>query len=133
MKIFIDVSLFVLLVITCPVLSALENGTISCSPGNDSPGDTCTLTCDDGFEISGTQSRTCQDDGTWNGADDTVCTSELHDQQIAKPIQYKATNMHINTKIIIGDHHTYTYACTHAHTHVSKAKEKQSLRQPCET
>ncbi|XP_065905187.1 sushi, von Willebrand factor type A, EGF and pentraxin domain-containing protein 1-like [Dysidea avara] len=60
--------------ITCPVLSAPDNGQISCSPRNDSPGDTCTFTCDDGFEISGTQSRTCQDDGTWNGVDDTVCT-----------------------------------------------------------
>ena len=68
--------LFVPLVITCLVLSAPDDGQISCSPGNDSPGDTCTFTCDDGFKISGTQSRTCQDDGTWNGADDTVCTSE---------------------------------------------------------
>ena len=66
-------------VITCPILSAPDNGQISCSPGNDSPGNTCTFTCDDGFEISGTQSRTCQDDGTWNGADDTACTGELHD------------------------------------------------------
>ena len=91
--------MFVLLVITCLVLSAPENGMISCSPGNDSPGDTCTLTCDDGFEISGTQSRTCQDDGTWNGVDDTVCTGELHDQQIAKLIQYKATNIKSMPKI----------------------------------
>jgi len=66
------------IVVVCPVLSAPDNGQISCSPGNDSPGDICTFNCDDGFEISGTQSRTCQDDGTWNGADDTVCTRELH-------------------------------------------------------
>ena len=65
------------LVITCPVLSAPDNGQISCSPGNDNPGDTCTFTCDDGFEISGTESRTCQNDGTWNGADDTACISKL--------------------------------------------------------
>ena len=45
--------------------------------GNHSPGDTCTFTCDDGFEISGTQSRTCQDGGTWNGVDDTLCTGTV--------------------------------------------------------
>jgi len=73
----LDVDLFVPIVITCPVLTAPDNGQISCSPGNDSPGDTCTFTCDDGFEISGTQSRACQDDGTWNGEDDTVCTRKL--------------------------------------------------------
>jgi len=70
--------IFFPLVITCPVLSAPDNGQISCSPGNDSPGDTCTFTCDDGFQIEGTQSRTCQDDGTWNGEDDTVCTGNIH-------------------------------------------------------
>ena len=74
---FITFSL-IALVTTCPVLSTPDNGQISCSPGNDSPGDTCTLTCDDGFEISGTESRTCQDDGTWNGADDTLCLGWLY-------------------------------------------------------
>ena len=65
------------LVTTCPILSAPGDGQISCSPGNDSPGDTCTLTCDDGFVIEGTQSRTCQDDLTWSGFDDTYCLGKL--------------------------------------------------------
>jgi len=65
-------------IVTCPVLTAPDNGQISCSPGIDSLGDTCTFTCDDGFEISGTESRTCLDDGTWNGEDDTVCTGKVH-------------------------------------------------------
>ena len=81
MFIFIDC----IAVTTCPVLSAPDNGQISCSPGNDSPGDTCTFTCDDGFQLEGTMSRTCQDDGTWDGEDDTVCLGKC---QIVKLIQH---------------------------------------------
>jgi len=47
---------------------------ISCT-GND-VGDTCTITCDDGFELSGSDTRTCQDDGTWSGTDAT-CSEGL--------------------------------------------------------
>ena len=62
-----------ILVTRCPVLTAPDNGSISCSPGNDSPGDTCTFTCDDRFKLSGTDRRTCQDDGSWDGANDIQC------------------------------------------------------------
>jgi len=72
-------------VTTCPILSAPENGQISCSPGNDSPGDTCTFTCDDGFQLEGTESRTCQDDLTWTGFDDdTFCLGQCIILQILK-------------------------------------------------
>ena len=62
------------LVTTCPILSAPK---ISCSPGNDGPGDTCTFTCDDVFELKGTESRICQDDLIWSGFDDTFCLGKF--------------------------------------------------------
>jgi len=33
------------------------------------PGETCTFTCDDGFTLTGSSTRTCQDDGTWSGTE----------------------------------------------------------------
>ena len=49
---------------------------IDCSLGDDGvpdPGETCTVTCDDGYQGSGP--RTCQNDGSWSGTD-TICISE---------------------------------------------------------
>ena len=42
---------------------------ISCT-GNE-VGDTCTVSCDDGYELGGSETRTCQGDGTWSGTDAT--------------------------------------------------------------
>ena len=36
------------------------------TPGS-SIGDVCTFTCGDGYVISGSDSRTCGDDGNWSG------------------------------------------------------------------
>ncbi|XP_065903900.1 P-selectin-like [Dysidea avara] len=63
-------------VVTCPPLTAPDNGDIDCSLGGDgeaNPGDTCTFTCDDGYELGGSTSRTCGDEGSWSGTD-TTCT-----------------------------------------------------------
>ena len=68
------------LVPTCPPLTAPDNGDIDCSLGDDgeaNPGDTCTFTCDDGYELGGSTSRTCGDDGNWSGTD-TTCTRGMH-------------------------------------------------------
>ena len=49
---------------------------ISCSlvvDGVPSTGDTCSYTCDTGYELTGSSTRTCQTDGTWSGSD-TMCT-----------------------------------------------------------
>jgi len=63
-------------IVTCPPLATPDNGVIDCSLGDDgeaNPGDTCTFTCDDGYELGGSTSRTCGDDGSWTGTDAT-CT-----------------------------------------------------------
>ena len=34
--------------------------------------DTCSITCNTGYELTGSDTRTCQSDGNWSGSDD-VC------------------------------------------------------------
>jgi len=60
----------------CPPLTAPDNGMINCSLGGDGEanvGDTCVFTCDDGFLLTGSTSRSCQIDGDWSGTE-TECT-----------------------------------------------------------
>ena len=59
------------LLVTCPSLSGPSNGMINCVLGDDgvaSSGDTCSFTCDTGYELTGSDTRTCQSDGNWNGS-----------------------------------------------------------------
>ena len=62
--------------IQCGDLSTPANGEItSCSSGSVGvgyEGDTCSLTCNTGYELIGSDTRTCQSDGSWSGSDD-VC------------------------------------------------------------
>ena len=68
-----------LLLVSCPVLDTPDNGTISCSLGGDTvpdPGESCTYTCDSGYELTGdSRTRTCLNDGSWSGSD-TMCRRE---------------------------------------------------------
>ena len=48
---------------------------INCSLGDDgvtSYEDTCSFTCNTGYELTGSGTRTCQSDGSWSSSDD-VC------------------------------------------------------------
>ena len=70
------VSFHLCIVPTCPPLTAPDNGDVDCSLGDDgeaNPGDTCTYSCDDGYDLSGSTTRACQDDGTWSGTE-AVCS-----------------------------------------------------------
>ena len=62
--------------IRCDNLSAPANGEItSCSSGRVGVGyekDTCSFTCNTGYKLTGSDTRTCQSDGSWNGSD-AVC------------------------------------------------------------
>jgi len=67
---------YYILVPQCPQLDAPNNGEISCSLGDDgipTKGDTCSFTCDDGFMLSSSNTRTCQSDFTWTGTE-AMCT-----------------------------------------------------------
>ena len=60
-----------LFLVSCPLLSEPSNGVINCLLGADgisSYEDTCSFTCNTGYELTGSESRTCQSDGSWNGS-----------------------------------------------------------------
>ena len=64
-----------LLTVRCESLTNPDNGMINCSLGDDevpSYEDTCSFTCNNGYELTGSDPRTCQSDGSWSGSDD-VC------------------------------------------------------------
>ena len=61
--------IFILLV-SCPPLDDPINGMINCSLGDDevpSYEDTCYFICNTGYELTGSDTRTCQSDGSWSG------------------------------------------------------------------
>jgi len=58
--------------IRCDILSTPSNGEMSCSSGSigvSYEGDTCSFTCNTGYELTGSDTRTCQSDGSWSGND----------------------------------------------------------------
>ena len=62
------------LIVNCSQLMN-PNGTINCSLGDDgvsSYEDTCSFTCNTGYELTGSDTRTCQSNGNWSGSDN-VC------------------------------------------------------------
>jgi len=57
-----------------------NNGTVSCLVGDDgvlSYEDICSYMCDTGYELTGSESRTCQSDGSWNGTD-AMCSRGMY-------------------------------------------------------
>ena len=68
--------IIIILDIQCDDLSTPANGNTSCSSGRVGAGyerDTCTFTCNTGYELTGSDTRTCQSDGSWSGTD-AMCT-----------------------------------------------------------
>ena len=67
--------LCLVLLVSCLPLTDPNNGMINCLLGDDevpSYEDTCSFTCNTGYELTGSDSRTCQSNGSWSGSDD-VC------------------------------------------------------------
>ena len=47
---------------------------MSCSLGGNNtpnPEESCTFTCNGGYDLNGSGTRTCQNDGNWSGSDVT--------------------------------------------------------------
>ena len=81
--------LFQLLEILCN--NPTNARTVSCSSFNATIGyerDTCSFTCNTGYELTGSDTRTCQSDGSWSGSDD-VCRRGIYSNDCA------VTNDHI--------------------------------------
>ena len=61
--------------VSCELLTNPDNGMMNCSLGDDrvlSYEDTCNFTCNTGYELTDSDTRTCQSDGIWSGSD-AVC------------------------------------------------------------
>ena len=57
--------------VSCSILTDPNNGTISCSLGDDgipSYEDTCSFTCNTGYELTDSDTRICKSDGSWSGS-----------------------------------------------------------------
>jgi len=60
----------------CPLLPDPNNGEMTCSLGDDrvpSYKDTCSVTCYTGYIVVGSNTRTCQRDGSWSGVE-IICS-----------------------------------------------------------
>ena len=63
--------------VQCPMLDTPMNGDVLCTLMGgiiSSYEDTCSFTCDTGYELTGSDSRTCQSNGNWSGTE-TTCTN----------------------------------------------------------
>ena len=57
---------------SCPRLINPNNSMVNCSLGDGevpSYEDTCSFTCNPGYELTGSNSRTCQSNKNWSGSD----------------------------------------------------------------
>ena len=71
-------SFILLLVVACKPLKNPNFGMVTCSLNNyEAPSYevTCSFTCNTGYELTGSDTRTCQSDGSWSGTN-TMCRSE---------------------------------------------------------
>ena len=56
--------------VLCSTLNDPNNGVINCAYGDDevpSYEDICSFTCNTGYELTGSDTWTCQSDGSWSG------------------------------------------------------------------
>ena len=59
-------------VVIFSLLTNPNNGTINCSLGGNgvlNPGETCTVTCDNNYQLITNDTRTCLNNGSWSGSD----------------------------------------------------------------
>ena len=66
--------------IRCDNLLTPANGSVSCTSGRVGvgyTGDTCSFTCNTGYELTGSDTRTCQSGGSWSGSDNNCIRSKL--------------------------------------------------------
>ena len=69
-----------LIAVRCPSLADPDNGMMNCSLGDDKMPfyeDTCNFTCKTGYELIGSDTRTCRSNGSWSGGD-TVCRTGIY-------------------------------------------------------
>jgi len=76
LKSILYISIHIILSVPCSNLTNPDNGVITCSLGDDgvpSYEDTCSFTCNTGYVLTGSDTRTCQSNRSWSGSD-TMCS-----------------------------------------------------------
>ena len=77
------------------------NGVLSCLLGDDevpSYEDTCSFTCNTGYELTGSDNRTCQSNGSWSGSE-VMCRelgTENHITFWLEFYMYTHSQVHVN-------------------------------------
>ena len=67
-------------IVECPSLDEPTNGMMDCTLGDGdtaNPGESCSFSCDDGFMLYGSDTRTCQNDRSWSGSETTCVRGML--------------------------------------------------------
>ena len=71
----LSICIMIFYLVSCELLTNPDNGLVNCRFGDDripSYEDICSFTCNTGYELTSSDTRTCQSDGSWSGSD-TVC------------------------------------------------------------
>ncbi|XP_065899211.1 uncharacterized protein [Dysidea avara] len=80
--------------VSCPLLVGPKSGTINCSLGDDvvmSYEDTCSFTCNTGYELTGSDTRTCLSDGSWSGVE-TICAIKREPPQSDGGVSFESSS-----------------------------------------
>ncbi|KAM4655455.1 P-selectin-like isoform 3-T3 [Amazona ochrocephala] len=95
--------------ITCPVLSAPDQGKLNCSHlhGDFAFGSMCVFSCQTGFALMGTESRECTAMGTWTG--DSPRCEAVTCPVLSAPDQGKLNCSHLHGNFTFGS--TCAFSC----------------------
>ena len=77
---------FKCLLVSCSPLNDPSNGIMNCSLGDDnitSYEDTCSFTCNTGYELTGSDTRTCQSNRNWSSSGDVCRKGNVHTVQMS--------------------------------------------------
>ena len=81
--------------VNCSQLMEPMNGTMSCSLSMILYKDICSFTCDTGYVLIGSSTRTCQIDGNWSGSQ-VNCTLPAGMQFCKNENHYSTSYVHLN-------------------------------------
>ncbi|XP_069718571.1 P-selectin-like isoform X2 [Phaenicophaeus curvirostris] len=95
--------------VTCPVLSAPDQGELNCSHlhGEFTFGSTCTFSCQTGFALMGVERRECTATGTWTG--DAPQCKAIACPVLSAPDQGELNCSHLHGEFTFGS--TCTFSC----------------------
>ena len=86
-------------VVDCGPLTNPDNGQVNTSNGT-TFGSLATYTCDTGYTLSGSESRTCEDSGVWAVLTSPICESEFTNTVTVMNIMHSNFNKYCADSIL---------------------------------